>query len=309
MSRSNANGPSAKQLSHRAVLGLALSIALLTSVSLANLSSHKPGETFKDCLDCPEMVVIPEGHFIMGSSLREFGSFKNEGPQHRVAIGYPLAVGKYEITVSEFARFATETGHLSNSGCYYFTGKWWDLGRYNWKDPGFSQTTSDPVVCVTWTEANAYAAWLSKKTRKRYRLLSEAEWEYVARSGTMSSRPWGSKLSRDNANYGAEGCCQPHSEGTDRSEYTAPVGSFAPNKFGLYDMMGNVWEWVDDCWHANYDEAPSDGSSWQKQHCAKHVIRGGSWYSPPERVRSAVRYKFGTNINRTKVGFRIARTL
>lgn len=271
---------------------------------------HKFGEVFTDCPDCPEMLLVPAGELTMGSPSSEEGRFDNEGPQHRVTIGYPLAVGKYEVTVGQFTQFVRETGYVATSGCHHWTGVSWDLvASYNWKTPGFAQTSSDPVVCVTWNDAKEYADWLSRKSGRSYRLLSEAEWEYASRSGTASPRPWGTDLSRDYANYGSDQCCQPYAQGRDQWMYTAPVGSFAPNRFGLYDMMGNVWEWVGDCWNETYANAPTNGSAWQSGKCGERVIRGGSWYSDPRRVRSAVRYAFGQAVNRTKVGFRVCRDL
>jgi formylglycine-generating enzyme required for sulfatase activity len=299
------------------ILFAALASILLVGFSIfafptdSRTDEYKAGETFKDCPDCPEMLVIPAGEFTMGSPSSETGRFENEGPQHRVTIGYLRAVGKYEVTVAEFAQFATDTGYVANSGCYYWTGSRWALGvHYSWwSPPGFDQTSSEPVVCVTWNDAKAYVDWLSKRTRKSYRLLSEAEWEYASRGGVTSPRPWGTSLSHEDANYGTDECCQTYSQGRDQWRFTAPVGSFAPNRFGLYDMMGNVWEWVDDCWNENYVDAPIDGSSWQSGDCLKRVIRGGSWYSESRRVRSAVRYAFGNGVNRTKVGFRVCRDL
>lgn len=268
------------------------------------------GETFKDCADCPEMVVVPAGKYIMGSPASEEGRFANEGPQRQIVIPHPFAVGKYEVTTAEFERFAIESGYKAKQACHYWTGYRWRLTRrYTWKYPGFFQADSEPVVCVTWNDAQAYVNWLRKKTGKNYRLLSEAEWEYAARGGAATARHWGNDLTRKHAHYGAEKCCQPHKEQVGRRSLLARAGSFAPNGFGIYDTLGNVWEWVEDCWNGNYLGAPTDGSSWQNGDCERRVIRGGSWYSDPRRVRSAVRYSFGKDVNRTKLGFRVARSL
>jgi formylglycine-generating enzyme len=286
--------------------------ALLLVGWVVERSSQKsePISAFKDCQDCPEMVALPTGAYTMGSPTSEKGRFKNEGPQRHVALTDSLAVAKYEVTRAEFARFVADSGYATQAGCTDWTGGTWELNPSStWENPGFSQTESEPVVCVTWNDAKAYVDWLSKKTGNGYRLLSEAEWEFMCRAETATARPWGDKLSRNDANYGADDCCQPYGEGRDRWAHTAPVGSFAPNSFGLYDTIGNVWEWVEDCWNENYVGAPSDGSPWRSGGCGKRVIRGGSWYSNPRRVRSAVRYAFGTGVNRTKVGFRVARPL
>jgi formylglycine-generating enzyme len=216
---------------------LALLLGLLR-VEFSRLESSKPVDAFKDCLDCPEMVVVPPGAYTMGSPSSEKGRFSNEGPQHHVVIAHPLAVGKYEVTRAEFARFVADTAYTAQDVCTYWTGSSWESSsRYNWENPGFSQTPSDPVVCVTWNDAKTYVDWLSKKTGKRYRLLSEAEWEYVSRASTTTIRPWGDGLARNDANYGSNECCQPHAKKRDQWGYTAPVGSFAPNRFGLYDVM------------------------------------------------------------------------
>lgn len=297
----------------RRVKPAAYLVALLIVVLVAEPSRAQDLDRIsasKDCAACPEMVEIPAGVYAMGSPDMEPGRFKNEGPQHRVTIAYPLAVGKYEVTRREFAQFVAASGYTAQPGCNEWRpdGKWKLNSGNSWKTPGFEQTEFDPVVCVTWNDAKAYVNWLSKETGKAYRLLSEAEWEFASRAGSVTARPWGDQLSRDDANYGANGRNQPYAEGRDRWTYTAPVASFAPNAFGLYDPIGNVWEWVEDCWNERYDGAPSDGTAWTSGDCGERVIRGGSWYSDPRRVRSAVRYAFGSGVNRTKVGFRVARS-
>ena len=301
---------SMRQWQALAAITCTLAIGTLIFVSLAeHPQMHNPGEVFTDCAECPELLLVPAGEFTMGSPPSEAGRFENEGPQRRVTIGYPLAVGRYEVTVAQFSQFLRETGYAMGTGCHHWTGEKWNFdAHYNWGAPGFPQGSSHPVVCVKWADARAYADWLSKKTDKSYRLLSESEWEYAARSGAASSRPWGGELSRDYANYGSDQCCQPFDKGSDQWKFTAPAGSFGSNRFGLYDMMGNVWEWVSDCWNENYADAPNDGSAWQSGDCGKRVIRGGSWFSDPRRLRSAVRYAF-KGVNRTKVGFRICRDL
>ena len=161
------------------------------------------------------MLVIPAGEFTMGSPSSEEGRFENEGPQHRVTISYPLAVGKYEITVAEFAQFIADTGYVAKTRCRYSTGSKWASGpHYSWEDPGFHQASCEPAVCITWSDAKAYADWLCKG----YRLMSEAEWEYAARGGTPSPRPWGPGLSHDDANFGEDECCQPSVQGRDQGK-------------------------------------------------------------------------------------------
>jgi formylglycine-generating enzyme required for sulfatase activity len=226
-------------------------------------------------------------------------------------------VGKFEVTRGQYAAFVRQTGRDGN-GCYIFDGKNWDQdASMSWEKPGFLQTDRDPVVCVNWDDAKAYVGWLGRKTGERYRLLSEAEWEYMARAGAATARYWGDASSeacgfanvhdatskrRNGFSWPAHGC-------DDRHAKTAPVGSFAANRFGLHDVLGNVWEWVEDCWNKSYANAPTDGSAWNSGECGRRVLRGGSWYNEPRGVRSAIRDRVGTGSRSGISGFRIARTL
>ena len=278
----------------------------------------QPGLVFRDCPDCPDMVVIPAGSFVMGSPAYEQGRDNDEGPQHNVNVR-SFMLGKYEVTVGEFARFVNETGHRTDGGCYVWSGAKWDIDQSkNWRNPGFGQGDRHPVACVRWDDAKAYTAWLSRKTGKSYRLATEAEWEYAARAGTSTARYWG--------NDGNQGCgyanvadqtAKGQVPGASNSEtancndghaYTAPVGSFRTNAFGLHDMIGNVWEWTEDCWNDNFSGAPTDGSSWQAGDCKIRVLRGGSWYSIPGLARSAGRLRGIAYIRFSFNGFRVART-
>ena len=200
----------------------------------------KPGQSFRECAqDCPEMVVVPSGEFMMGSPSNEQGHVDSESPQHRVSIGRPFAVSKFDVT------FADWDACVSLGGCP-------KEGRSD--DAGWGRG-KQPVIYVSWDDAKAYAVWLSTMTGKTYRLLTEAEWEYAARAGTTTAYYWGDDIGKGNAN-----CVFCGSQWDNKQ--TAPVGSFAPNQFGLYDMLGNVWEWVEDCGHNNYNGAPEDGSAW-----------------------------------------------
>ncbi|MBM3566973.1 MAG: hypothetical protein FJX42_12775, partial [Alphaproteobacteria bacterium] len=270
-------------------------------------SAPSPGTVFRDCPNCPEMVVIPAGSFVMGvapgEEEREGVSDRLKGnsvPQHSVNVR-SFMLGKYEVTVGEFGRFVNETGHRTDGGCVV-PGKneaEFDESK-NWRNPGFGQGERHPVACVSWDDAKAYAAWLSRKTGKSYRLASEAEWEYAARAGTSTARHWGEDIGRNNAN--CDGC---GSQWEDKS--TAPIGSFRANAFGLHDMIGNVWEWTEDCWNENYNGAPVDGSAWTNGDCRHRVLRGGSWYFYLRDARSARRAKF-PGVGRFDIGFRVART-
>ena len=279
--------------------------------------SRRAGERFRDCAECPELVVVPAGSFTMGSPSSEAVRLENEGPQRRVTIPSPLAVGVYEVTRGEFGRFVSATGHATGGRCYsYEDGSWrWVDGR-GWRDPGFAQTDDHPVVCVSWEDAQAYVRWLSRETGARYRLLSESEWEYAARGGTASSRYWGSSSSGQcvHAN-GADSSASLASLGwgvscSDGFARTSRVGSYTSNGFGLYDVVGNVWEWVEDCWHEDYAGAPSGGSAWTSGgDCGLRVLRGGSWIDDPRLLRSAYRYRNSAGIRDAFGGFRVSRTL
>ena len=265
---------------------------------LAEARRKKPGDTFRDCPECPEMVVVREGRFRMGST----AGHDDELPVHEVTIARQFAVGVNEVTRGEFARFVSATGRSMGNACWtYEGGEWKERSGRHWRSPGFSQTDSHPVVCVSWSDAKAYVRWLSRETGEAYRLLSEAEWEYVARAGTTTAYWWGNGIGRSRANCG-DGC-------GDSYRYTAPVGSFSANPFGLYDMHGNVWEWVEDCWNGSYRGAPSDGSAWTSGDCARRVLRGGSWHFSPRGLRSAIRFRYSTGNRDSHAGFRVARTL
>jgi formylglycine-generating enzyme required for sulfatase activity len=244
----------------------------------------KPLQSFREChKDCPEMIVIPAGEFMMGSPSTEEDHPTNEDPQHKVTILRPFAVSKFDVT------FADWEACVSVGGCPEVP------------DSGMGRGTK-PVINVSWDNAQQYAAWFSKMTGRRYRLLTEAEWEYAARAGTISVFPWGDEIPSGSAN------CSPCGSEWDARE-TSPVGSFKPNAFGLYDMHGNVWQWVEDCYHPSYKEAPTDGSAWTSGDCALRVVRGGSWDSFPGNVRSASRDGNTAVYRLTTVGFRVARTL
>jgi formylglycine-generating enzyme required for sulfatase activity len=219
----------------------------------------------------------------MGSPVTEKDRFSDEAPQHQVTIAR-FAVSKYELTFDEWDTC------VANGYCVQRPKDLdWGRGRH-------------PVIYVSWDDAQQYVAWLSKMTGKHYRLLTEAEYEYAARAGTQTVYPWGDEIGKNNAN--CKGC----GSQWDNSQ-TAPVGSFAANGFGLYDMVGNVWEWVEDCYHENYQGAPIDGAAWATEDCARRTGRGGSWGSNPGSVRSANRLRSTPVYRANSVGFRVARTL
>ncbi len=249
----------------------------------------QPGDVFRDCPDCPEMVAIPAGRFAMGSPSNEPQRRDNEGQQRQVSVS-AFAQGKYAVTFAEW------DACVADGGCSHRPG-----------DQGWGRGTR-PVINVSWNDAQEYVQWLSRKTGEDYRLASESEWEYAARSGATTRFNTGDCITTSQANFAGPTPAQ----GCPRGEYrqrTVPVGSFAPNAFGLYDMHGNVWEWVQDCWNANYNGAPTDGSAWMRGNCNRAVRRGGSWSTGGGGLRSANR-TYGPRGHRiSHLGFRVARTV
>jgi formylglycine-generating enzyme required for sulfatase activity len=274
----------------------------------------KPGagktESFKDCPTCPEMVVVPAGSFFMGSAASEQGRFNNEGPQHEVTFGRAFAVGRFAITRGEFAAFVRQANHSTGDKCWTFEdNKMEERTGRSFLNPSFAQDDRHPVVCVNWDDARAIAAWVSSKTGKTYRLLSEAEREYVTRAGTTTPFWWGSSITPNQANYaGNFTYAGGGSKGEDRKR-TVPVDSFEPNPWGLFDVHGNVFDWTEDCEHDDYQGAPADGTAWAYENCGKRMVRGGSWLNYPQDLRSAFRGTINPNIRGPLQGFRLARTL
>jgi sulfatase modifying factor 1 len=290
-----------------ALLGGAAGVAVAAPADPA--VGFKPGGMFKDCAECAKMVVIPPGAFVMGSTRDEQvregvpkAFADREGPQHTVTIRYPFAMSRNEITRGEYAAFVADTHRPDPpEGCGVYNAKddnWKQRPGFSWRNPGFAQTDQHPAACISWDDARDYAAWLARKTGRPYRLATEAEWEYAARAGTTTARYWGDA---------AEGACKsaqiltsgtvealgsPKSETqqlvcADSHSFTMPVGSFAPNPFGLNDMIGNIFEWVADCYHPNYVGAPTDGSAWDEPNCKLRLPKGGAFHSPPWIARAA----------------------
>jgi formylglycine-generating enzyme required for sulfatase activity len=273
-----------------------------------------------ECTDCPEMMSIPPGDFVMGvppgeeERERVPEKFRHKAePQHRVTIDNGFELARYAVTRREFATFVRETGYRTGDKCWVFERsdarhewKFEEKSGRDWRNPGFAQTDLDPVVCVSWNDAKAYVAWLSKKTEQAYRLPSEAEWEYAARAGSPAVRFWGNGRSAacqyaNIADWSGFNC-------TDGYTYTAPVGSFRPNRFGLYDMLGNVWQWTEDCWNDSYRGAPASGAPWIAGDCRWRVPRGAAWYYAPSLVRAGYRLMMGSGARDAGGGFRVARS-
>jgi len=265
---------------------------VLTAVTEGALRLE-PNKNFRECVSkqpakdyCPDMVVIPAGSFVMGGPTQVVDQF--EQPLHPITFAQPFAISKYEVTFDEWdicVEYGDCPADVSDS----------NFGR-----------EQRPVINVTWDDAQHYAAWLSKMTGRVYRLTTEAEYEYATRAGTQTVYPWGDDIRLDNS---AMANCNSCGSKWDNST-TSPVGSFPPNKFGLYDMVGNVWEWTEDCWHVNYNDAPTDGSAWTTgADCSDHVIRGGSRIDHPILLRSANRGALHPGVRLNYLGFRVARTL
>ena len=287
-----------------------------------------PKDTFSECDICPGMVVVPAGSFTMGSPESEEGRNSWEGPQHVVTFARPFAVGKFQVTVDQFEAFVRDTGYDAGSTCWTYENARFDsrAGR-SWRNPGYSQNGSHPAACLNWYDATAYVGWLSKKTGSMgYRLLSEAEWEYAARARTVpGSGPRYGFGDDENAicahGNGLDQTAKRELRGAGTWEFlpcsdgfatTAPVGSFSANGFGLYDILGNVREWTEDCYHDDqgYRGAPADGSAWTSGSCRFRVLRGGSWLSYARLVRVAFRWFRNAPGDRLNdVGMRVARTL
>jgi formylglycine-generating enzyme required for sulfatase activity len=264
------------------------------------------------CAGCPEFVVVPPGAFIMGSD----DGRSDERPPHKVTIARPFAVAKFPITRGEFAAFVSETGYDAEAGCAVFTGSNWTMrSDRSWRLPGFDQDQRHPAVCINWDDANAFVEWLARRSRRHYRLLSEAEWEYATRAGAIARYFFGNNaddlcLYGNGADLTAKQAF-PNMEVVNCRDgyiFTAPVGSFKANAWGLHDVHGNVRERVQDCYNDSYSTAPSDGSPWLTGDCSLRVLRGGSWSSDPMELRSASRDKGAPRTLRyDNYGFRVAR--
>ncbi len=275
-----------------------------------------PGTEFRDCPECPPMVMLPAGNFVMGSGDEDLLAEPDEQPAHRVQVTAPFAIGKFEVTRGQYAAFVRDTGRPPMPGCNSTrSGRFLNNPKASWQNPGFAQLDSEPVVCVSWDDAQAYVAWLSRKTGKQYRLPSEAEWEYAARGGTAGSRYWADGSAANACKYAsvADSAFKAMSRGmqsfpcADGYAHTAPVGRFAPNALGLHDMLGNVWEWVEDCWNQGYAGASSQSGARSTGTCDIRVFRGGAWNSKPATVRAAYRDRDTKDERHENLGFRVVR--
>ncbi len=281
--------------------------------------------TFKDCNECPEMVIIPKGKVNIGSYKEEIGRKKGERDRVLATIDKAFAMAKTEVTLAQYRVFMKETKYKSNIpyykgeplvGCNYFDGKSYGyVAVHNWQNPGYPQRESDPVVCVSYTDAKAYADWLSSKTGRNYRVPSAVEFEYASRAGSSSPWYWGTDPSKacEYANIGDKTFAHKFPTRTsfpctDGYVFTTKVGRFQPNNFGLYDMIGNAWEWTADCFKKDLTNIPVDGSTYigTEEECKARTPKGGSWISGISWSRAAVRSRDGTDYKSFMLGFRVA---
>jgi formylglycine-generating enzyme required for sulfatase activity len=282
---------------------------LTKHLALADARVQKPKDRFWECGGCPQMVVMPAGEFTMGSPDNEPERRGEEGPRHKVTIGR-FAVSKGAVTREQFEKFVKATGHQVGDKCLTRKeGRWAAEPGRTFKDPGFAQGGNHPAVCVSFEDVKAYLAWLSKQAETTYRLLSEAEWEYVARAGSDTPFWWGSKVTPAQANYNGNVAFAGGSKGDFRQKTVPAYDSFKLNPWNLFIGEGNAAEWVEDCWNKNYQGAPSDGSAWTKGECGSRVVRGGSWANDPGLLRSAARLAIQSSVRSSDVGFRVARPM
>ncbi len=269
---------------------LAATLILLAAGPLQSAElSLSTGAVFQECDDCPEMVIVPPGRFTMGfdGGLNEE---RYEGPVREVTIDYAFALGRYEVTQAQYATFVEATGHVSGTGCAIWDGETWNhMDGKDWRDPGYGRPPAlqEPVACVTWYDVKAYVDWIAAVTGQPYRLPSEAEWEYASRAGLTGPYTWGDDPNggcRFANHYDQSGATKPRPydavECDDGFVEVAPVGSLEPNGFGLYDMTGNVWEWVQDCYRMPIPAEPTDGSPLEVEgECDRRAVKGGAWSS------------------------------
>ena len=307
---------------------------VLVGGSSRNCISPGSGARFRDCPSCPEVAVVPDGTLVMGATKDEIAELAREypdrsanlaweGPQSVTTVNAPFAVNVSHITRGEFAVFAKVTKFTPKGGCYTFNGVDWTLDpKATWQSPGFSQTDQHPVVCISWDDAVAYAKWLSLLTGHSYRLLSEAEIEYVSRAnkpGEPRSRYFFGDKIRDLCLYGNSADEQASKTYSLEKEQlapcddgfaqTAPVARYRPNAWGLHDVFGNVWTWTSDCWNENHESRPRDAAARLTGDCTKRVVRGGSWSNAAIDLRSSVRDKNLVGDRSSNLGFRLGRDL
>ena len=303
-----------------AALAAVAVVALVGMLFLGRLLVNPPtpaaltaGTVFRDCATCPLMVVLKPGEFEQGSAAGAADATPFEQPAHTVHIAYPLAAGINEVTVGEYAEFAKDHPRVSE-GCMTYTGDWALRASVDWRNATPGQMASHPVTCVSFQDATEYATWLSTRTGTTYRLPSASEWEYMARGGS-GAPAWTTPADACASANVADQSASQRFPGwdtfacNDTFVQSAPVGSFIANSFGLTDTLGNVFEWVQDCWRDDYDGAPTNGSAVSDGDCTQREARGGSWFTPPAFVRAAYRNRFDADYHGNALGFRVVREI
>lgn len=315
--------------------GLALILGTLAGVGAASGQTDlrvSPGAVLKDCAECPELVVIAPGTFIMGSTADETerGGVREqdrtrEQPPRQVTISTGFALGRFELTVGEWRAFIDETGRAPGDVCITWDqseNAWGNVNGADWWNVGYEQSDRHPIGCLDLADTQAYLDWLSEKTGQTYRLPTEAEWEYAARGGTSTLQYWSddmedicqhanvSDLDRADLHGGLAENPTRYFKCRDGHAYASPVGSYPANPFGLYDMVGNIWEWVPDCFVVGYDGAPTDGSAWlDVENCDRHIVRSGGWYARNWFNRPAARSREPVEFRASTLGLRVLREL
>lgn len=277
------------------------------------------GSRFRDCSDCPEMVVIPAGEFMMGFDGGEPERY--EGPVQKIRVERRFAAGLTEVTVAQYRDFVNATGYEAGVGCYWWDGKNADMMEEgNWENPGYGRELRDqePAVCLDFTDSIAYVEWLAEKTGQPYRLLSESEWEYAADAGSTATYPWGedpdaacefANVFDLDAAAAIEGSPITPVNCSDGHAYVADVGQYPPNAFGLQDMVGNIWEWTEDCYVMPRPAEPADGSPLITEECDRRSVKGGSWTTGISRQRPTFRGRDPEDRLSSSFGLRVARDL
>ena len=283
------------------------------------LRTSDTGSSLWDCAMCPEMVITPAGSYTIGSRDAEPGRARDEGPRRRITLAYAMAVSRFEITRDEYEAFVAATGHPVGVGCLtdrMRRGVWEIDAVSTFRDPSMPQTSRHPAACVSWEDAQAYVAWLNAETRGGYRLLTESEWEFLARAGSTTTYPWGDDVNAGCAYMnGADATARaayadwPTADCNDGALKSSPVGMYQPNAFGLYDMIGNLADWVQDCYVASYEALPNNGAEQDGAMCAARTNRGGSWGSLPPYLRTADRFRKPPAHRDDSIGIRVARAL
>jgi formylglycine-generating enzyme required for sulfatase activity len=298
---------------------LVLPLATLSAALGLAAPAAEPAEVFADCEGCPAMVVVPAGTAVLGSHEDTVDRQAQEGAKRTVTVAYPLAVARTEVTRAQWAEFVAATGYDTEPGCQYYDGHYGIVDEHDWRRPGFAQRANHPVVCVSYDDAEAYATWLARRTGRAYRLPSSTEFEYFNRAGSSLAWFWGtdSTTACRHANVADRRLAWDYPERAihncdDGYRKTAPVGSFAPNAFGLNDTTGNVWEWTSDCFHADLADIPLDGRAWLAEDggdCSLRTPRGGSWISGPAWSRAATQSRDGRGYRSFLLGFRVVARL